>query len=246
MDLSVACPQVSGLTDVGCVRPRNEDSIFYADHPCLSRVLAVVADGMGGHAGGAVASRIAVESLREAWLLAPAPVTAAWLGEAIQQANRRIADKAAVEPGLAGMGTTVVAVVAGEGELHVAHVGDSRAYLCRGSALRQLTLDHSVVQELVNNGTLTEAEAERSPMRHYLSRSLGVEAGVKVDITSLPTLPGDRLLLCSDGLSNLVSPVELETVLAGSDDMARVCEQLLSLALSRGASDNVSVIACMV
>lgn len=244
MSLRNAVPAVSGLTHVGCVRRANEDSIFLAsDNGC---VLAVVADGMGGHAGGAVASQLAVAEYERAWHEGKdgiGGIDAGWLVRQAQAANRKIRLEAANNPALKQMGTTLVALLVMDDVAHIAHIGDSRCYRLSAEHFVQLTRDHSVVQQMVDEGALTEEEAERSPIRNYLTRSLGSQNEAGIELQSLSLRPGDRLLLCTDGLSNMLSSAEISRLLSEGDSSV-VCEEMLALALSRGATDNVSVIAC--
>lgn len=237
-------PVVSGLTHVGCVRRANEDSIFLAsDNRCM---LAVVADGMGGHAGGAVASQLAVAEYERAWHESRDGIdgmAAEWLVRQAQAANRKIRLEAENNPALKQMGTTLVALLVMDDVAHIAHIGDSRCYHLSSGCFAQLTRDHSVVQQMVDEGALTEEEAERSPIRNYLTRSLGSQNEAGIELQSLCLRPGDRLLLCTDGLSNMLSSAEISSFLSEGDSSV-VCEEMLALALSRGATDNVSVIAC--
>lgn len=223
-------------THVGRVRSSNQDSLLEAGD------LFVVADGMGGHNGGEVASALAVETVREAF---NAPTTDL-LVEAIQAANEAILAKAADDPSLQGMGTTVVALAAvvteGEERIAIANVGDSRCYLLEDDRLRQITKDHSVVQTLVDNGQITKAEAEVHPQRNILTRALGIDPKVMTDSWELLPFAGDRYLLCSDGLFNEVSPATIIETLQAITEPSEAAAELVRLANEGGGRDNISVV----
>lgn len=222
----------AGRTDIGRVRDNNQDAVL-----CLDRVVAV-ADGMGGHPGGEVASSLALALLEAAF-------TGRSLHElqaAVRAANRAIADRAETSSQLEGMGTTLCAVGAtGDGRLAVVNVGDSRAYLMRDGSLRQLTEDHSVTADLVRRGELTEQQAIDHPDRSVLTRALGTGPTVDVDGAIHSALPGDRLLLCTDGLVNEVPVEEVRSVMEAMDDPGAAAEALVEQALSNGGSDNIAV-----
>ncbi len=238
---------IAGVSHIGCVRTRNEDSIFYQLHSEHAFLLAVVADGMGGHAGGAVASQLAVQEYARAWqVLGESPASQQWLFDTALEANRLIRLQAEADQRLKGMGTTLVSLSLRDDQVHIAHIGDSRCYHFRAGELVQLTRDHSLVQRMVDEGALTAAEAERSPMRNYLTRSLGSHVDPLVDCCSINVQSGDRLLLCSDGLTNMLSHSEIAALLQAAAEDDDTCASLLDLALARGASDNVSVIVCTV
>ena len=204
---------VAASSVTGRVRPQNEDRCGTFENASGAQLFAV-ADGMGGHRGGATASQLVLDSLAEAFTQAP-EVTGEWLVEAVQDANRQVYDRASRAPGLRGMGTTLVAVaVDPAGQAWVAHVGDSRAYRLHAAQLVPLTEDHSVVAEMLRRGLLTPEEAKVHPRRNEILRSVGVAPSVEVDVCALELNAGDRLLLCSDGLSGVVSDAELEHLLA--------------------------------
>jgi protein phosphatase len=229
--------RAGGVTDVGRVRSSNQDQMLVADD------LFAVADGMGGHAAGEVASLTAVEALRAAFERVGGTDG---LVAAAEQANRSVWDQAQADPDLRGMGTTLVAVAlvheAGEDRLAIVNVGDSRAYLLRGGELEQLTTDHSLVQELVDDGQLSEIEATVHPQRHVLTRALGVDAEVHVDALQLLPLKGDRLLLCSDGLPRELSDAQAASILRRFADPKEAARELVSAAKTRGGNDNVTVV----
>ena len=246
-------PAAHGASDVGLRRERNEDS-FLVD-PDLG--LYVVADGMGGHAGGGTASKLAVATMQrylqdvrdeEPGLLFGAGAVAALrsvLREAVETACRAIYRTARAEPSLAGMGTTVTGALVQGRILVLAHVGDSRCYLVRGGAIRQLSEDHSLVNEQVKAGAMTPDEARTSRLRNVITRSVGYEEEVTVDLLDLDTEPGDTFLLCCDGLTNLVRDAEILDVVERSP-LAQVPARLIALANARGGDDNITVVVVRV
>jgi protein phosphatase len=198
--------------------------------------LFAVADGMGGHQGGEVASKLALDRLRKATDGEIALV------EAVQDANKTVFEKAAQDPGLAGMGTTLTAFLA-EGEtLRMAHVGDSRAYLLRDDDLQRITKDHTVVERLVEEGRLTPMEAEIHPQRSILTRAIGVEGDVQVDQGSIEARPGDRLLLCSDGLTGMVGEPEIQRILEEQEQPQAAADALVNAANEAGGQDNITAV----
>jgi protein phosphatase len=227
-----------GATHAGKVRANNEDALLVGEG--RDETLFVVADGIGGFEAGEVASRIAVDVLKE---LAPG----ASFEAAISEANRRILAAGRGDERLSGMGTTVVAVrFAGtrdEPVAQVAHVGDSRAYLLRGGNLRPVTEDHSLVAELVRSGDLTRDQAAEHPQKNLITRALGADEEVEVDTAVLPVEAGDRFLLCSDGLSDMIPETRLGEILAEAPgDPEKPARSLVSAALDAGGADNVTVI----
>jgi serine/threonine protein phosphatase PrpC len=232
---------VGATTDVGRVRERNEDG-FLTREP-----LFAVADGMGGHRGGAVASQVALEILSKVQGDSLAGDGAAeGLSDMVNEANDAVLERASGEPRLAGMGTTLTAVVVQPGKIHLAHVGDSRAYLLRDGSLRQLTEDHSLVQRMVNEGKLTPEEAEVHPHRSVLTRALGVEQELEVDTETVEVRPGDRILLCSDGLTTMIPEEEIQRIVAESEDPQRVAEALVAAANAAGGVDNITALVLFV
>jgi protein phosphatase len=229
----------AAATDVGRMRSNNEDS-YLSQAP-----VAAVADGMGGHRAGEVASAIAIEELSALRGKGPwASETAATddLKQAIVRANRRIREMAAGDRDLDGMGTTLVALLEDGDMVHLANVGDSRAYLLREGELSQVTVDHSLVQELVDEGRLRPEDAERHPQRSIITRALGIDREVEFDLFTYKLQPGDRLLLCSDGLSDVVEPREIRNVLLRVHDAQQAAERLIALANEHGGPDNITVI----
>lgn len=231
---------VGSATDVGLVRSNNQDQLLVAPG------LYAVADGMGGHAAGEVASATAVEALRAAFE-ASDQRSADALRNAARAANRAVWEQAQSHRAMHGMGTTLVALAVverqdGTNGLAVAHIGDSRVYLLREGSFLQLTVDHSLVQELVDDGQISQAQAAVHPQRHVLTRALGVEPSAEVDLLAVEPRHGDRYLLCSDGLPREVPDDEIATVLLSFPDPSEAAKQLVGLANSRGGSDNVTVV----
>lgn len=225
-------------SDVGLVRADNQDSGFAGPH------LLVVADGMGGAAGGDIASSLAVGRLAalEGESLS-ADEALDRLKDAIAQAHNDIVERAHNDPELSGLGTTVTAILRSGSSLAMAHIGDSRGYLLRGDELEQVTTDHTFVQHLVDTGRLSQADAESHPKRNLVLRVLGdIDADVPVDISVREARVGDRWMLCSDGLSGVVSRSTIKQTLQEVDDPADCADTLVSLALAAGAPDNVTCI----
>jgi PPM family protein phosphatase len=230
------------LSHPGCVREANEDVVAFM-FPAAGNhgMLALVADGMGGHAAGEVASRIAADTvvhLSQELDGSPPEVLATCLAEA----NRLICERSSVEAACAGMGTTCTVVAVRDDIAFLAHIGDSRAYLLRDGRLRQISEDHSLVAQLVRDGAITEEEAIRSPQRHVIVRALGLERSVTPSIwrRGLPLQAGDALVLCSDGLSDLVDDETIGRTVARLPP-GEACQELLDLAIAAGGTDNISV-----
>jgi serine/threonine protein phosphatase PrpC len=241
-----------GLTHVGRQRQHNEDAFLVES----TAGLFLVADGMGGHAAGEIASRIAVDSISE-FILHTKEDDGTWphaydeqytrttnrLMAALRMANQRVLEAMKKDARLRGMGTTVVACMADEEKMSVAHVGDSRAYLIRDNQLSRITNDHSWVFEQVQAGMLTEAEAEKHPLRNVITRALGGALQVTPDASEIASQPGDVYLLCSDGLTGMVPENEiLRLVTANNGDLKAACQQLIDAANERGGLDNVTAV----
>ncbi len=232
--------QASGRTDVGLKRRVNEDR--YALVPELG--LYLVADGMGGHRAGQVASQLAAETaLRASQTLEGAAVS---ISEKLRQvvvcANRAVFTTGRAQPDLAGMGTTLVSLLTCEDRVALAHVGDSRAYLVRDGKIRLLTDDHSLIGDLLRRQEISEAAAREHPYRHVLTRALGVRPEVQVDLMEMSPRKGDVFALCSDGLSNLVHPFEIATAVDRCADLQESCDVLVEWANDRGGDDNITVV----
>jgi len=238
--------EVVGRSDVGRVRPSNEDSFGFD----LRQGIFVVCDGMGGHAAGEVASKIAVDTVLSYFRdkeplaadasLADAPLGAQMLSDAVNKANETILDYAEGHATASGMGTTLVAARFAEGKFTIAHVGDSRIYLLREGSLLQLTEDHSLVMEQVRRGIISIEEAERSKMQNVILRALGTEESVDPDLADHEFVAGDVLLLCSDGLSRYVKDGDVLEVVRRATDLDRECEELIALAKAGGSDDNIT------
>jgi PPM family protein phosphatase len=223
-------------TDTGRQRSANEDSLF------TRAPLFVVADGMGGAQAGEVASKTAAESF-EGELPAAAPERA--LRETIEAANRSIHERARNDPSLAGMGTTITAAIVDQEaeEVAIGHVGDSRAYRLRGGRLERLTRDHSLVEEMRRKGQLTDAQAEDHPQRSIITRALGPEPEVEVDVQTVPAQPGDVFLICSDGLTTMLPDDKIAALLARATSMQSAVRALVDEANRAGGRDNITVLA---
>lgn len=224
--------RVGATTDVGVAREQNEDAYL------VRAPIYAVADGMGGHQGGEVASQLALEVLdrmsREDHELD--------LRSAVRDANRQVLERASGDSSLSGMGTTLTLLRVEGPRVRLAHVGDSRAYLLRDDELRQLTDDHTLVNRMVQEGKLTENEAKIHPHRSILTRALGVDGDIEVDIFTVDLDAGDRILLCSDGLTSIVSDDEIRTVLSSQADPQEACDELVSAANRGGGPDNITVV----
>jgi protein phosphatase len=228
----------AAVSHVGKIRANNQDSGYAGTN------LFVVADGMGGHAGGDVASAIAIKRVVDVDKSFASPHDAEFaLQSALLAANSLIAETVFEHPELTGMGTTVSAILRLGDKLALAHIGDSRIYRFRDGALEQITADHTFVQRLVDSGRITPEEAAVHPRRSVLMRVLGdVDASPEIDTTVIDTLPGDRWLLCSDGLSSYVSDDKIKTALKSVTDPDAAAHRLVKDALDQGAPDNVTVV----
>jgi protein phosphatase len=234
----VAANRAAAVSHTGKIRSNNQDSGY------AGRELFVVADGMGGHAGGDVASAIAVNRIREADAEYQTASEAEFaLQSALIAANSLLAETVFEHPELTGMGTTVSALLRVGDEVAIAHIGDSRIYLFREGELSQISVDHTFVQRLVDSGRITEEEAMVHPRRSVLMRVLGdVDASPEIDTLILATRPGDRWLICSDGLSGVVKNDDLLAALASKDSPKQVADRLVKQSLDAGAPDNVTVV----
>lgn len=237
--------RIAGITDIGMSRENNQDTFEYG---CLTDDVgyALVCDGMGGENGGDIASKMAkdiiVSRLKQGYL--PNMDTNQirnLLLTAISAANAEIHLKATEEKQLAGMGTTVVAVILQGNIAYISHVGDSRAYLLRENTLSQVTTDHSIVQELISQGKLSEDDAEEYPHKNLLTRAVGAHKSVSVDYLELEMQKADKLLLCTDGLSNFCSIEEMTRILEENDPEVS-CKKLIDVACDAGGLDNITAI----
>jgi protein phosphatase len=227
----------ASATDVGLVRTANQDRAYEGEG------LFAVADGMGGHVGGETASQTAIDAFRATFVGHP---SADGLADAVHAANRAVWDAARAQPNLRGMGTTLTALalvtVDGNQDLTVVNVGDSRAYLYQHGELSQLTADHSLVEEMVRSGELSAEEAAVHPQRHILTRALGIDSDVEVDIWHVPPHAGDRILLCSDGLINEVGDDEIAAILGRQTEPDAAAHSLVTTARDAGGNDNITVV----
>ncbi len=238
---------INGISDVGRVREGNEDSIAWD-----ARLgLIMLADGMGGHNAGEVASALAVETIKSALqdVLAPEIQAADIIDyhdavrEAVTFANQEILEQAQMKPECAGMGTTLVMGLFRSNTVILAHVGDSRIYRYRHGGLEQMTSDHSLVQEMVDNGYLSQEEAQQSASKNLITRALGIAQEVEVDVREIPVQRDDIFLMCSDGLSDLVNDQDIGNVISEAIPNTQLAAQeLVNLANQRGGTDNISVI----
>lgn len=236
--MTVAGSKSAAASHVGKVRSNNQDSGYAGSH------LFVVADGMGGHAGGDVASAITVNRIAETDRLYSSPNDAEFaLHAALLAANTLLAETVFEHGELTGMGTTVSGLLRVGDHVAIAHIGDSRIYLFRDGELSQITADHTFVQRLVDSGRITAEEAAVHPRRSVLMRVLGdVDASPEIDTTVMPTRPGDRWLICSDGLSSYVADDKVQAVLSSVSDAQDVADRLVRESLDQGAPDNVTVV----
>ena len=225
-------------TDIGPKRPVNEDSYRL---PEGEERFVVVADGMGGHQAGEVASAMAVEAFAS-YMNKPFESVENQLKNAVLYANGRVWHAAQADPEKAGMGTTLTAVYLTETDAYIAHVGDSRAYLMRNGVVMRITEDHTLVEELVLAGKISPAEARVHPQRNLITRSLGTASLVDVDVLHLDHRPGDVWLLCSDGLSNHLTERQLSRVLRTATGWEQKVDKLVNTALENGSTDNITCV----
>jgi serine/threonine protein phosphatase PrpC len=218
-------------TDIGRVRERNDDS-FLVEPP-----LYAVADGMGGHRGGDVASQLALTTIEELFRSGRGS-----LAQQAKEANAAVFERSAADKTVAGMGTTLTAALIEGEKAHLVHVGDSRAYLLRAGAFRQLTEDHTLVNRMIRAGEITRQEADVHPHRNVLTRALGTEPDVDVDESDLGLLEGDRLLLCSDGLTAMVAEEQIQAILESTRSPQEAAERLVRAANNAGGLDNITVV----
>lgn len=231
--------EASARTDVGLVRAVNEDNYLLGD------VLFAVADGLGGHEAGEIASKMAVNMLEE-YSPSDNGDPADELREAFNRINAAIYRRSTSDPSCKGMGTTLTALLIRDDVAYIGHVGDSRAYLVRNNVLYQLTEDHSVVSELVKVGMLTKNEAKVHPQRNLLTRAMGTLPAVDMEVINAKVEPGDRYILCTDGLSGAIDDSKILDVVMSKQAPTGVVDQLIALANQNGGHDNVTVVAIFV
>jgi PPM family protein phosphatase len=231
---------VGFMSDIGNVRKINED--YLGHHEDIEKKIYIVADGMGGHNAGEVASKIAVESTIEYINSACSLENLEnLLKEAVEYSNRKVYEFSKTSSSLSGMGTTIAACLIREGKMSVANVGDSRCYVIDKSGIHQITKDHSLVQELVDNGSITKEEASVHPNKNIMTRAIGTSSGVKVDTYTVDLKEISKVILCTDGLSNSLTDEEMYEVVTGSTS-SKACEILVGMSKQRGGRDNISVI----
>lgn len=234
-----------GITDRGVVRQQNQDA-YHITQPEPDAALGIICDGMGGAKSGNIASQLAIEAFLESanqqslekWRAEPE----ALLNFAAEQANHAVSYRSSIDPECRGMGTTMVAALALGNMAYLLNIGDSRAYLVRQDGISRVTKDHSVVEDLVARGKITPEEARQHPQKNLITRAIGTEKDLRADLFRQPLGEGDALLLCSDGLSNLVTDQELLYEVVHGGESSQCCQRLLDIALSRGAPDNVTIV----
>ena len=234
--------QSSGITDTGSKRKNNQDSIFFSDEPVGSLPnLYIVADGMGGHRAGDKASRMAIDITVEFIKKSTIENPIAILKRAMIYANNEIYKSANKDPDLVGMGTTMVAAVALEGKLYVANVGDSRLYVVNND-IRQITMDHSLVEEMIRSGELERKKGRNHPEKNIITKAMGSKDEVVPDFFEIDMEPEDKYVLCSDGLSNMVEDDEIRDIVVDYRDIKEAAKALVDRANYYGGSDNISVV----
>lgn len=244
--------EVAGHTHVGMKRNHNEDNYLIL----TDENLCCVADGMGGHSSGEIASKIAVDELGEFFRMTSRDQDATWpfkmdkarnydenrLATGIKLANKSIFDKASGDTKYKGMGTTIVSVHFTQDSAYVGHVGDSRVYFFRQGVLKQVTEDHSLLNDYLKAKKLTPEEIENFPHKNVIVRALGMKDNVQVDVTKVEAQPGDVFLLCSDGLSGMVTDPQMQDILSRTSELDKACSQLIDLANAAGGNDNVTCV----
>jgi protein phosphatase len=233
-------------TDAGCVREANEDSgrhVSPNDHETrISKgTLTIVADGMGGHASGEVASQMAIELISEAYYASPDLSATSALQDAVERANAAIYQSSLTDERYFGMGTTVIALVLQNDKAFAAHVGDSRLYRMRGGSLELMTMDHSQVMEMVKHGIITIDQARNHDDKNVILRAVGTQPTVEVEITGPFEIEvGDLFLLCSDGLTDMVDDAEIESILSSETNIHLLSDRLIAAAKANGGHDNIT------
>ena len=242
----------AGGSDKGMVREQNEDSVLYCRFEHSDVSLMIVADGVGGHEGGAVASKFVINSIKE--LVAKAVLLAhsgggyaeEWLQNtllnAIEEANNELLIEQRNQPQYRNMATTVVALLINEDRAVLGHLGDSRCYLYANSKLTQLTEDHTVLQNLLNEGKITKKQFNDLPLHHMISKAIGLTSEPEISVSRFELKPDSEYLLCSDGLTNSLSDEEIESVLSHYSDLSNCVDELITRANDNGGEDNISVI----
>lgn len=231
------------VSDIGKRRKLNQDYVYTSEQPVGSVPnLFIVADGMGGHNAGDFASKLAVNTIVEEIAASQEKELEDMFGAAIKLANQKVYEHACRNPELEGMGTTVVAATCSDGKLFVANVGDSRLYVAGRRGMKQITRDHSWVEEMVRRGGLGKEEARNHPDRNIITRAVGAEEKVKPDFFRVDLQEGDMVLMCTDGLTNMLEDEEIRMALDGARDLVEQAETLVNRANENGGKDNISVI----
>ena len=230
------------ITDTGALREMNQDYFFASDDPVGNLPnLYIVADGMGGHKAGDYASRYTTQRMVASVSRSPGEEPVTILQEAITTANKLLIEEAAEDEAKRGMGTTLVAATILDGKLYVANIGDSRLYVV-GSKIRQITRDHSYVEEMVRIGELDRADARNHPDKNIITRAVGAEDKVEPDFFTVELQEGEIVLMCSDGLTNMLEDEEIRMIISGARDLVEKAESLVEAANANGGRDNISVI----
>ncbi|MBB1063752.1 Stp1/IreP family PP2C-type Ser/Thr phosphatase [Limosilactobacillus fastidiosus] len=240
--------EVAYQTDIGHLRKENQDRVAKFTAPD-GTILVVVADGIGGSRGGDVAAQVTVESLgRQFQAASPNSSLEAirWFAREVQLINDEILKKSKKSPKYQGMGTTMVATIIFERAMVVANIGDSRGYVLHGDMLTQVTIDHSLVNELVKHGDITEEEARNYPQNNIITRAIGASADARIEVNRFKIAPGDQFLLCTDGLSKMVTRDQMKKVLESGLSVAEKCSQLVKMANDAGGPDNITVLIGLV
>ncbi len=231
------------LTDIGRTRQINQDYMYTSEQPCGKLPnLFIVADGMGGHNAGDYAAKVTVETVVERVAASSESDPVAVLGHAIAVANSLIHRRASESAELEGMGTTVVAAACVDGCLYVANVGDSRLYVVNRREIRQITKDHSLVEEMVRMGGIDRSQARNHPDKNIITRAVGVNETVEVDFFTVELREGDLVLMCTDGLTNMLEDEEIRMILSGARDIVEKAQELVKAANENGGKDNITVV----
>ncbi|MEE1312394.1 MAG: Stp1/IreP family PP2C-type Ser/Thr phosphatase [Lachnospiraceae bacterium] len=232
-----------GKKDIGCIRTENQDYIFYTDEPIgMLKNLYIVADGMGGHNAGAYASKFVTEQMVENARKSKGWDVVAFLENVLKQLNYELLQKGAREEAYAGMGTTTVAASEKEGILYVVNVGDSRLYHIHNQEIKQITVDHSYVQELISAGVIDKEDGRNHPNKNMITRAIGAPQSLNVDHFIVPLQEGDYVLLCSDGLHGMLEDQEIRDIVLGAGTVEEKTNELIERAKQKGGKDNIAVI----
>jgi protein phosphatase len=237
----------AAISDKGIVRDINEDSYRIITNQDGVPDTFIIADGMGGHSSGDVASNMAVEFAKDYILNNPEVFSSEesifdGIKILIEEANKAIYEKAVLSKETLGMGTTFILTIVLNNKLYIGHVGDSRVYLIRNNSIKKLTVDHSYIEELIKNGSITREEAKNHPKKNIITRALGCSESILVDTLSSPIDKNDIFVLCTDGLTNMLSEYKIMEIILENDDLSYSCSELVRLANEKGGDDNITVI----